>query len=427
MTLHNAAPALGLDFGTSNSTVGVLRDGGHVTLVPLEGDKPVLPSAVFFDTDGGPTQFGTAAIESYVDGMDGRLIRAFKGVLGTDLIHEDTMIGTRRIAFTDIIGRYIGHMKARAQGFFGQGFDCVVAGRPVCYVDDDPAADRMAVGIMADILRSLGFAHIEFQFEPIAAALEYESGLASEETAMVIDIGGGTTDVTVIRLSPDRHGRPDRGADILANLGLRLGGTDFDRLLSMASVMPALGYRAPLKQESAVMPLVYYHRLSDWKQINSLYLPRTLSDIKALARQAQDPAPVLALAQVVERRLGHDIALRVERAKIALSTAPQAVMPFADILGSDLTVTAAQFHDAIEDRLSALDRLIAAALAQSGLKSGDLDTIFYTGGSSQIPVIRARIAAQLPDAKVVHGDAHAAVGRGLCRDAGARFGGLAAA
>ncbi len=425
---RNARAALGLDFGTSNSTIGLCDAQGDVVLAPVEGGRTVIPSAVFYDTETRDTLFGTDAIAAYVEGAEGRLLRAFKGVLGTDLMGEDTLVGNRKIAFRQIIATYIGHMKKASERHFDQAFEAVVLGRPVCYVDGDPAADQEAQDVMESIGRMLGFKHIEFQFEPIAAALEYEFGLRGEETALVVDIGGGTTDMSLIRLSSARHTRQDRRDDILANLGLRLGGTDFDRLLSLHNVMPFLGYRGALRQEPAVMPLAYYHRLADWKQINSLYNAKTAADIKALSRVACEPDRLEALLHVLDRRMGHDIALRVERAKIALSDNTQTTIPFNDILPStDISVSAQDFAAAITDRIDAIEALLREALTLSGQDASAVETVFYTGGSSLIPLIRARLAQLLPQARIVQGDAHAAVGRGLCRDAALRFGGASTA
>src|SRR5690606_23202398 len=117
----------------------------------------------------------------------------------------------------------------------------VVMGRPVQFVDDDPVADREAQGQLEAAVRAQGFSEIAFQFEPIAAALDYERQVTAERLALIVDLGGGTSDFTIIRVGPERARKVDRADDILATAGVHIGGTDFDRLLSMSRVMPELG------------------------------------------------------------------------------------------------------------------------------------------------------------------------------------------
>ncbi|WP_292206918.1 Hsp70 family protein, partial [Mesorhizobium sp.] len=104
----------GIDFGTSNSTVGVIRNG-KARLVPLEGEQPTLPSAVFFNFEDGHTYFGRRAIGDYTDSIEGRLMRSLKSVLGSSLAHEKTRIKARQIGFIEIIGLFIGHLKTRLE------------------------------------------------------------------------------------------------------------------------------------------------------------------------------------------------------------------------------------------------------------------------------------------------------------------------
>src|SRR5262245_21570896 len=120
----------GIDFGTSNSTVGIVENG-KPRLVALEGEHVTLPSAVFFNFEDNRTYYGRRAIEDYTVHSEGRLMRALKSVLGTSLIHEKTRIKTRAIAFSDILGGFVGHLKRRLEEARGKPVDHVVLGRPV--------------------------------------------------------------------------------------------------------------------------------------------------------------------------------------------------------------------------------------------------------------------------------------------------------
>ena len=256
----------GIDFGTSNSTVGVIEDG-QPRLVPLEGEQVTLPSAVFFNFDDDRTYVGRRAIADYTDGVEGRLMRALKSVLGSSLVHEKTRIKKRQMAFTDIIGLFIAQLKTRMEAHTGQAVGPVVLGRPVQFVDDDAEADRNAQNELERAARAQGFRDIAFQYEPIAAALDYERTVQREELALIVDMGGGTSDFSVVRVSPERAVAADRSGDILANRGVHIGGTDFDRLLSIDSVMRELGYLTQTKDGKRNLPAAYFVDLATQQRI----------------------------------------------------------------------------------------------------------------------------------------------------------------
>ncbi len=416
------APACGIDFGTSNSTVG-LAAAGSARLIALEGDHMTLPSAAFWEVDDPAPIFGRAAISAYVDGEDGRLLRGLKSTLGSSLIHDRTMIGRRAVTFQDMLGRFFGHLRDRLDRTTGGGVDRVVLGRPVHFVDGDAAADAAAQDILESIARSVGFREIAFQYEPVAAALQYEATAPREELVLIVDIGGGTSDFSILRVAPDRAAHPDRAGDILANDGIRLGGTDFDRLLSLAEAMPHLGFGASTGGGKGIMPRHYYVDLATWHRINRLYAGRALADLKALSREADRPELVERMVRTVETRQGHGVAMSVEAVKIALSDAPAARLDLHAATGApNPMVTRDGLEAAIGDAVSRIGSTIAGLLAQAGLTPDAIGTVFMTGGSSSLPLLHARIAAQLPGARIATGDMLGSVGTGLALDAGRKFG-----
>src|ERR1700709_2242569 len=212
----------GLDFGTSNTTLGIL-DGDLPVLAELEAGYSTIPSAIFYEVDGA-VLIGRKAVDSYVEGAPGRLMRSLKSVLGTSLLDQTTRLGRERVSFRDVIAYYLGAVKRRAEQTMGRELRDVVHGRPVHFVDNAPDSDRKAEETLRVIARGIGFDQVTFQFEPIAAALEYERQIGSEEVALIADIGGGTSDFSIVRLGPDRHVRAGRPADILANDCVRIWG-----------------------------------------------------------------------------------------------------------------------------------------------------------------------------------------------------------
>ncbi|KQT14497.1 heat-shock protein [Methylobacterium sp. Leaf399] len=411
--------ACGLDFGTSNTTLGLVA-GPHPALVPLEGDHLTIPSAIFFEP-GRDALVGRAAMAAYVEGTPGRLMRSLKSVLGSSLLEETTPVGRERIRFRDVIGRYLAAVKARAEAATGRPLDTVVHGRPVHFVDGDPEGDARAEDALREIARSIGFAHVSFQFEPIAAALDYERQVAREEVALIADIGGGTSDFSIVRLSPERHAKADRGGDILANDGVRIGGTDFDRRLSLGTVMPLFGLGTPMKRGDLDVPSSYFHDLATWSSINRLYNAKTLREVEEVRRDAQRPELLDRLYTVIEAERGHSLAMEVEGAKIATSEAGAGGVDLDWVergLSADLDRAGLVTHtDELSRRIA---ERIDRCLSQAGLRADAIDALFLTGGSTGLPHVRAALVAGVPNARVVDGDTFGSVGTGLTIEAARR-------
>lgn len=412
----------GIDFGTSNSTVGVIENG-RPRLVALEGDSVTLPSAIFFNFEDNQTALGRRAIGEYTDGAEGRLMRALKSVLGSSLVHEKTRIKARQIAFTDIIGMFVGHLKDRLESHVGEAVENVVLGRPVQFVDDNPGADAAAQSELEKAARAQGFKHIDFQFEPIAAALDYERTVTREELALIVDMGGGTSDFSIVRVSPERATSSDRKADILANRGVHIGGTDFDRLLSIAHVMPELGYLTATKDGKRNLPAGYFIDLATWQRINLLYTPKAKLDLRQIRFEAARPDLIDRLIEVVDQRFGHALATKVEKAKIELTDADQAAI---DVSLPAAKFTASLTRQGLENTIrSAVERVtatVADTLEEAQVQAQDITAVFLTGGSTAIPLARQSILALVPGAKIVQGDAFGSVGLGLALDAQRKFG-----
>ncbi len=419
--MHSPARACGIDFGTSNSTVGWLRPGAH-SLLPLEDGRPTLPSAVFFNADEDSTCFGRAALAEYLDGYEGRLMRALKSLLGSSLIDGHTEVLGRALRFRDLLANFIGELKRRAEAETGRSFDQAVFGRPVHFVDDDETADRKAQDTLEAIAHQVGFREVSFQFEPIGAALHYELSLEREELVLIADIGGGTADFSLVRLSPERARRTERREDLLGNAGVHVGGTDFDRALSLECVMPLLGYRGRMKN-GAEIPSSIFFQLATWHTINFAYSRQAWADLQHIYRDAVARDELDRLSRLVSRREGHWLALQVEQAKIDLSAAPTAELVL-DRLGAGLThsIGREDFALATAALVDRVAQTVGALLRDAGVGHEHVDTVYFTGGGSAVPQLRARIAAELPGARSVEGDLYGSIGAGLAVEAARRYG-----
>ncbi|CAN5427913.1 Hsp70 family protein [soil metagenome] len=413
--------ACGLDFGTSNTTLGTLV-GDAPALTELEAGHTTIPSAIFYPPDSA-VLIGRKAIETYVEGAPGRLMRSLKSVLGTVLIDETTKVGRERASFRDVIAYYLGVVKRRAEQAVGHELRNVVHGRPVHFVDNAPEQDRKAEQTLRDIARGIGFDDVTFQFEPIAAALDYERQISDERIALIADIGGGTSDFSIVRLSPELHRKADRKSDILANDGVRIGGTDFDRQLSLGVVMPLLGHRSQMKRAGLSAPSSYFHDLATWSTINSMYDQKVIAQVRQVRYEAAEPELFDRLVRVLDEQRGHTLAMEVEGAKIALSDKRKAAIPLewvepglsSSVARGDLVHHTGQLAERIAARIN-------VCLKQAQLTADDTEAVFLTGGSVQLAHVRNAIIKTVPNAQIIEGDTFGAVGKGLTIEAAQRYG-----
>src|SRR5438093_1808608 len=315
-----------IDFGTSNSGIALPESGG-VALVEVEPGQRTMPTAVFYVNDGTsqheePTRlYGRAALVAYVDGLDGRLMRSMKSILGSTLAEQSTDIGGgRAVRYLDAIAGYLRHLKRLAEARAGAPLQRAVLGRPVYFVDDDPLRDAQAQATLEAAARAVGFEDIGFQYEPIAAALDFEQRAEREQLVLVADIGGGTSDFSLVRVGPRRRQRLDRKDDILANHGVHIAGTDFDRRVELAQILPEFGYGAYGPSVNGAppreVPSAVYFDLATWHLINTVYSPQRVVELRQMRGFYAEAGHYERLMTVVTARLGHELAARAEQAKI---------------------------------------------------------------------------------------------------------------
>lgn len=433
-----AAPDVcAIDFGTSNSAIALPTSdsaadsaGGGVRLVVLEGTQRTMPTAVFYAVEGlAPHEepqrhYGRAAVAAYVEGIEGRLMRSMKSILGSSLATQATEVGAgRSVRYLDMVGAYLRHLRAMAEAEAGRALTRVVLGRPVFFVDDDAERDAAAQAALAEAAHAVGFRAVSFQYEPIAAALDYESTIDTEQVVLVADIGGGTSDFSLVRVGPQRRTRLDRQADILANHGVHIAGTDFDRHIALARILPTCGYRA-LGPTGREVPSRVYFDLATWHLINTVYAPSRVAELARMKSFYADWRQHGRLMAVVTERLGHALIGQAEAAKIAVAEGGHTSI--------DLGALEAGLQAALDEgqALAALDadieRIAAAAdvtLAQAGLARGQVDALYFTGGSTGLKPLAARIAARFPQARAMRGDRFASVAQGLGIHARRLYGG----
>jgi len=421
----------GLDFGTSNSTIGISKNH-QIQMVVLEQGKPLLRSAVFFDYEYEKCILGQEGVTKFLTGTQGRLMMSLKSILGSSLMNEKTLIANRWVSYNDIIGHLIRHLKIEAEKQLDHEITAVVMGRPVRFHDQDDKKDKLAEETLTKIAKNQGFQNILFQYEPIAAALAYEATLTQEQLALIVDLGGGTSDFSVIRLRPQTNGssiihakqQADRFEDVLANKGIHIGGTDFDRLFSLKTVMPELGLGGKMQgiTNQIQIPSSYYHDLTTWHTINSLYTYQTRQVIRNIRDFALEKKPLERLLHVIENQQGHNILNEIEQGKCQLSLNTKTNLDFSFIESDfQMAIERKIFEEIIHSKVTQLIQRLLETVKEAQIKNSDIQSIFFTGGSTQIPLIRNTIERLFLGAKIIQGDVFNSVGKGLIIDARNRF------
>ena len=425
-----ASLSCAIDFGTSNSAVALAFVDANtqltrIELAPLEQGATSMPTAVFYNADDGSRHFGRAAIASYVDGYEGRLMRSIKSILGSDLMDEATELGDGlQIRYIDVVIAYLRHIKQQAESHWQQPIERAVIGRPVFFVDDDSRRDAKAQQTLLKAARASGLSKVEFQYEPIAAALDYESRLQAsdgERLVLVADIGGGTSDFSVVRASAAAHSRVDRRADILANHGVHRAGTDFDRAVNMQKIMPVLGLHGSGPGERPVPSKIYFD-LSTWHLINTTYTPNRVLELRMMRNMYDDQRAHQRLMNVLIQHRGHDLAARAEAAKIAVSESGTAVIDLAFVEPDlQLSFVEPEQQSALHDDVGRIVDTARDTVRMAQLAADRVDAVYFTGGSTGLDFLAARLAAAFPAAQPVRGDRYASVVSGLAITAQRRF------
>jgi hypothetical chaperone protein len=406
----------GIDFGTSNSSIALAKDE-TISLVAVENAHQTIPSAIFFPENEHIPCFGRAATNLFFTKRKGRYMRSLKRILGTSLTSQGTLINGKVIRFDRIISLFLKNIKDKADKLADTEVESVVMGRPVHFVDNDPQANKRAQEELKGIAQSIGFKNIAFQFEPIAAAFAHEVNIQSEKLALVVDLGGGTSDFTVIRLSNRNIHKRDRSSDILANTGVRVGGNDFDKHLSLAAIMPHLGYKSTYGEKRLEVPIKLYQDLSEWSKVNFLYTLKIISQTRQLLHQSHDKKKLARLLRILEQETGHLLLAGVEETKIALTSQQEhsALFDFIEH-GFSVNIHRTQFEEAIRQEVDKIVEAATQCVQLAGISRQAVELVILTGGSTEVPIIQEAFKNLFPNTALADENKLSSVGLGLGYD-----------
>lgn len=408
-----ASTTLGIDFGTSNSAAGALVNGAP-QVIALESGASTIPTAVFFDLETGATLIGNAANDALLEGAEGRYMRALKSVLGAPLMHETRQVLRTTVTLIDVIGDFLAEVKSRAEAASGHAFDYALSGRPVHFHSNDDDRDRQALADLTECYRRAGFKGVDFMYEPEAAAIANGAG-ADGSIGLIVDIGGGTSDFSLF--APDT--KATHGIEIIASHGVRVGGTNFDRTISLDHVMPLLGKGAEIRFEmgpgSLPAPIDLFNDLATWEKIPFLYTAQIRRDVDRMRRNAVDPVRIARLATVLEAELGHEIAFAVERGKIAANRGDNDASVLLGMVERGLRagITPGSLAGSVDPHAVRVSAAAHETLRLAGLTPSQVDRVVFVGGSSLMISVSDAMRAIFPHATFEYAEVLTAVVDGL--------------
>ncbi|MGR7073951.1 molecular chaperone [Klebsiella aerogenes] len=441
---------IGFDYGTANCSVAVMQ-GGSPRLLTLENGSPLLPSmlcaptreavsewlyrhhnvpadgaenqallrrAINYNRDedievlSNSVQFGLASLHQYVDDPEEvYFVKSPKSFLGANGLKPQQVA-----LFEDLVCAMMLHIKQQAQSQLSEQITQAVIGRPINFQGlggDD--ANAQAQGILERAAKRAGFNDVVFQFEPVAAGLDFEATLDDEKRVLVVDIGGGTTDCSLLLMGPQWRQKAERQDSLLGHSGCRIGGNDLDIALAFKCLMPLLGMGGETEKGIALPVLPWWNAvaINDVPAQSDFYSAANGRMLNDLLRDARDADKVALLLKVWRQRLSYRLVRSAEESKIALSAQPDfnAELPF---ISDELATAISQqgLEEALNQPLARIMEQVKLALESSHETP---DVIYLTGGSARSPLIKKALAAQLPGIPIAGGDDFGSVTAGLAR------------
>jgi hypothetical chaperone protein len=417
-------PVIGLDFGTTNSAIAVADNDRQAALASFADGSATITnfrSILYFPAKdhSSPqkveTQAGPEAINSYLDAdTKGRLIVSIKSYLASRLF-TSTNINGRNYTLEDLIAIILRRLRNAAMEQFGTSATQVVLGRPVRFSGAETVEDeKLALQRLTAAAELAGFKEISFELEPVAAAYQYETQLDRDELVLIGDFGGGTSDFTLARLGPGR--KKAGGNPVLGTSGVAIAGDTFDSRIMMRLVAPKLGlgsHYISLGKELPV-PVWVYSQLSSWHHMFLLKEPKTMAVLREVKNQATEPQKVAALVQIITENLGYALYRAVEQTKVQLTEKELASFVFSQsIVRLEDSLERWQFESWIQDDIQNIAACVRSLLDQCGVKPTDIDSIFLTGGSSFVPVVRRYFSRTFGANKLRSGEELTTVAKGL--------------
>jgi hypothetical chaperone protein len=440
---------VGIDFGTTNTSVAIMGDGSNVQVLPIDplavspsslrtmlyierggeihigqkaintyyeqnvGRMPKLVKQWVGEIDIVITEGGTVVLDAYTDvdaDAPGRLIHSLKSPLATD--YQGTTIFGKYISLEDLIATFLTQLRERINAILGSPVSSAVFGRPVNFVgannddDNDKAQARLAIAA-----RRAGFTDIDFELEPIAAGLSYGLEAITDQRdrhILVFDFGGGTLDTAVIHISPDQT------QQVISTGGIGIAGDHFDRAMVQKGLVNWFGGKVKWGEKHMELPSHLLHALGEWQELQLLATPPVLAFLNQAQRNCTDPMRLFALEDLISKGYAYTLFEQVENVKVALSKKRWAILDYsAGAISIWQPYTRSQFESyiALERRL--ITDMVIHTVAKAGLAPKNIDFVVRTGGSSSIPCFMQLLADIFGSDRIIEQDLFTGVAAGL--------------
>ena len=412
--------ACGLDFGTSN-TAAALPDGTVLPIASGTSEPRLFRSVLFFPEDERTVYAGAPAITRYLEDNAGRFIQSVKSFLHSRSFRA-TQVHGRTWTIEELVALLLRRVREAVGAQVGTAPEAVTLGRPALF-SPEPEADALAEQRLRKAAEVAGFTQIQFLIEPIAAALAYEAQLSRDELVLVADFGAGTTDLTLMRLGPSRRGNPDRRADVVGSTGVRIGGDRFDAEIMRHKLLPRFGAGTTYKvrgfsDKRLPVPLHVMAKLLSWHEMSFIREKSTQELLELMLESSDRPGTAEALYDLVMENLGYRLFRAIEQVKVRLSREDEATLVFNEArIELSERITRAEFEAFCQPLLTELEQCTQGLLERCA-GAGEIDAVFLTGGSSQIPAVRQLYVNRFGEARVRTADAFTSVAEGLGRASG---------
>jgi hypothetical chaperone protein len=448
-----AGVRLGIDFGTSNTSVA-LFDGRRVTLFPIDPANyaPQTCRSLLYLKRAGGRFIGKEALKTFFADNADRAHHWVRQIVGQhEYISESTKVGNfyldvdeatpgrffeslktgLRASITistllldpppakgvpptgamynveDLIGEFLAEVKERAEASVGGRVDEIYLGRPV-HFSLEPGIDESAAAHLQAAATAAGFRQVIFEYEPVAAAYNYELTLKEPQNVLVFDFGGGTLDVTVMRMG---GGAP---ATILSLDGVPVGGDDLDHRIMEGKLLKYFGQGLTLGPDRQEFPRHILERITRWQTIRELDNATTMQFLRESEAGASSPRVIRALRTLIAHDLSLPLYEEIERAKIELSTQEETrLRMFNRDIAINERITRAEFERLIVQELATIGACVDRAVVMSGLRPEQIDVVLRTGGSSSIPAFVRLLESRFGAAKIRKQDVFTGIAAGL--------------
>jgi len=403
-----------IDFGTTNSVAGI-SNNGNIDMVQLGKKTLDTKSVLFYSFEDKKFYVGDDAIDELKIGSMGRYLVSLKSFLG----HEkeiETTLGTNIYTLENLISTMLRRFKWKIEQKANTQVDSVVLGRPVRFNDNSDTLDKQAQNRLLKAANLAGFKNVIFQYEPLAAAYAYEEKIDKEELILVADIGGGTTDYSIIRVGGNLKNKIDRKDDILATHGVYVGGNNFDSEIINNYITPFLGKDTPYKIMGKKMRIggSLYTDLAQWHRFQKMYDQEIISKIEKLIFMSYEKEKIGRLLELIKEHLYFDFSEKIINSKIDLSSNKYTNLnmnifknPF------ELQISRESFNNSIQKEILNIDNALTETLKKANINFNQIDKVFLTGGSTLVPLVKEIYTKHFSKEKIMHTDVFTSVGYGL--------------